>query len=111
MGFMHGSINVDVQAFCEKFFFYGGLIWLMVASRLRLGVAATLVAALLFVTSWIEIYLPGRSADITATHRADFCVLEASGRAPLTPSRNGTGPRSLSYLLLSRPRSLLRTEL
>ena len=64
-GFMQGSIDIDVQSFCQKFFMYGGLIWLLVASGMRLLRAAFLVAALLFVTSWMEIDLPGRSAEIT----------------------------------------------
>jgi len=29
--FMHGSIAVDIQAFCQKFYEYGGLIWLPTA--------------------------------------------------------------------------------
>lgn len=64
-GFMQGSIDVDVQSFFEKFFLYGGLIWLLVRVRLPLGFAAACVATLLFVTSWLEIYLPGRSGEIT----------------------------------------------
>lgn len=63
--FMQGSIGVDVQAFFEKFFFYGALIWLLVQMGLRLGIAASVVFFLLLLTSGIEIYLPGRSAEIT----------------------------------------------
>jgi VanZ family protein len=64
-GFMQGSIDIDVQSFFEKFFLYGSLIWLLVRSGMRLGLAAALVALLLFATSWIELYLPGRSAEVT----------------------------------------------
>jgi len=64
-GFMQGSINIDVLSFFEKFFLYGCLIWLLVRSGLRLGLAAAFVALLLLATSWLELYLPGRSAEIT----------------------------------------------
>jgi VanZ family protein len=64
-GFMQGSIDIDVQSFFEKFFLYGGLIWLLVRSGMRLGLAAAFVALLLLATSWIELYLPGRSAEVT----------------------------------------------
>lgn len=65
LSFMRGSIDVAVQAFCEKFFAYGGLIWLLCQRGLRLPVATTLTAALLFATSWAERYVPGRTAEIT----------------------------------------------
>jgi hypothetical protein len=54
-----------VQAFCEKFFAYGGLIWLLWHRGLRLPLAAVITAALLFATSWAERYVPGRTAEIT----------------------------------------------
>ena len=65
VSFMRGSIDIDVQSFCEKFFLYGSLIWLLVQVGLRLAAATGLVAAMLFITSCVEIYLPGRSAEIT----------------------------------------------
>lgn len=63
--FMRGSVSVAMQAFCEKVFQYASLIWLLRHVGLRIGLATALVAALLFVTSWAETYLPGRSAEIT----------------------------------------------
>jgi hypothetical protein len=65
LSFMRGSINVAVQAFCEKFFAYGGLIWLLWHRGLRLPIASALTAVLLFATSWAERYVPGRTAEIT----------------------------------------------
>jgi hypothetical protein len=62
---MRGSIGVAIRAFCEKFFQYGGLIWLLRHLGLRIGRATALTAALLFATSWAETYMPGRSAEIT----------------------------------------------
>lgn len=65
LSFMHGSIDVAVQSFCEKFFAYGGLIWLLCHRGLRLNLATALTAALLFATSWAERYVPGRTAEVT----------------------------------------------
>lgn len=65
VSFMRGSIGVAMQAFCEKFFQYAGLIWLLRHLGLRIGRATALTAALLFATSWAETYVPGRSAEIT----------------------------------------------
>ena len=65
LSFMRGSIDVAVQAFCEKFFAYGGLIWLLCHRGLRLNLATVLTAALLFAASWTTRYVPGRTAEIT----------------------------------------------
>jgi VanZ family protein len=65
VSFLHGSTGVAIQAFCEKFFQYGGLIWLLRRAGLRIGLATALTAALLFATSWAEAWLPGRSAETT----------------------------------------------
>jgi VanZ family protein len=62
---MHGSIGVAMQAFCEKFYMYGGLIWLACQAGLNLRTATMLTMLLLFVTSYVETYLPVRSAEIT----------------------------------------------
>ena len=64
-GFMHGSVEVDVQAFCEKCFLYGGSIWLLGRLGFTLPLATITVALLLFATSALEIFLPGRSAEVT----------------------------------------------
>ena len=44
---------------------YGSLVWLATEVGLSLRLAILLVASFLFVTSVAEIYLPGRSAEIT----------------------------------------------
>ena len=62
---MQGSIDLDVQSFFEKFFLYGGLIWLLAQAGMALRLASSAVAALLLATSGIEMYIPGRSAEIT----------------------------------------------
>ena len=63
--FMYGSINVDVLSFLEKFFLYGGLIWLLVEAGISHRSATLGVGGSLFATSIAETYLPHRSAEIT----------------------------------------------
>jgi VanZ family protein len=85
--FMRGSIGVAMQAFCEKFFQYGGLIWLLCQLGLRTGSATVVTVLLLFTTSWAETYVPGRSAEITDAAMAlvigcAFALLGAPSRRP-----------------------------
>ena len=63
--FLGGSIAVNTMAFLEKFFRYGSLIWLLADAGFALWVATVCVAIVLFTTSVVELYLPGRSAEIT----------------------------------------------
>jgi VanZ family protein len=65
LSFMRGSTGVDVQAFCEKTFAYGGLIWLGRRAGLGLAGSSALTAALLAGTSLAQVWVPGRSAEIT----------------------------------------------
>ena len=93
--FMRGSIGVAIQAFCEKFYQYGGLIWLLGAMGISLPAGTVLTAALLFGTSYAECWLPGRSAEITdaamaLTIGAAFALLRQAARRPglVTPVLN-----------------------
>lgn len=63
--YLSGSLEVNIKSFFEKFFLYGSLVWISSEAGLRLWKATCIVATLLFVTSLAEIYLPGRSAEIT----------------------------------------------
>ena len=62
---MQGSIGVDIQAFCQKFYEYGGLIWLLNHAGLSLPIGTLLTAVLLLITNLAECWVPGRSAEIT----------------------------------------------
>lgn len=65
---MFGSLTVDTLAFLEKFFLYGSMLYfLRTASGRAWWFSAALAAVCLSVTSWLETYLPGRSAEITDT--------------------------------------------
>jgi hypothetical protein len=59
---MYGSLEVGIMSFFEKTFLFGSLMWLLGETGLRLGTSAVLAAMILFTTSWMETYLPNRSA-------------------------------------------------
>ena len=65
LSFMQGSTEIDVLAFLEKFFLYGGWIWLLTEAGVSRCAAAGLVTITLFATSIAEMYLPNRSGEIT----------------------------------------------
>jgi VanZ family protein len=62
---VRAPIDVGLPAMIEKFFLYGGLIWLLMRAGLRLWRATIAVALLLLFGSIVEMYIPGRSAGIT----------------------------------------------
>lgn len=64
-GFMSGSQEMGVLSFFQKFFLFGSSIWLLAKTGLWLRSSIALIAAILLVTSYAEIYLPSRSAEIT----------------------------------------------
>jgi VanZ family protein len=63
--FMQSSIETAVVSFLEKVFTYGSLVWLL--KRLNFSwVCATLSgASIVFAIRMFQVYLPGRSAEIT----------------------------------------------
>jgi VanZ family protein len=65
LSLMEGSMNVAIPTFMEKIFFYGAAVYLLWRGLLPLALASALVAILLFATSWMEMFLPDRSAEIT----------------------------------------------
>jgi VanZ family protein len=62
---MRGSIAFAVQSFCEKVLLFGGVIWLLDCTGFGLKAATLLTTAVLFATSLMQVYLPGRSASVT----------------------------------------------
>ena len=64
-GFLHGSLQVNVISFSEKFYLYGALLLLLMKSGMRLGLAVALECIVLLATSAAQMFLVGRSAEIT----------------------------------------------
>ena len=65
LSFMQGSIDVDVQSFFEKFFLYGSLIWLLSEAGLAARPSTLAVSASVLLASFAQVFVPGRSAEIT----------------------------------------------
>jgi hypothetical protein len=65
LSFMQGSVDVDVQSFFEKVFLYGGLIWLLAGAGLAMRLSTLLVTGIVLAASFIQVFIPGRSAEIT----------------------------------------------
>jgi glycopeptide antibiotics resistance protein len=63
--FLNGSPEINVMALFEKSFLYGGLLYLLGEAGWRLRDSTIFAASVLFITSWAETYLLGRSAEIT----------------------------------------------
>jgi VanZ family protein len=74
LSFMRGSMEVNVLSMFEKVFTYGSLLWLLTRSGLSLGVATTVTALMIFALRYAQVYLPGRSAEIT-----DFAMVLVLG--------------------------------
>jgi hypothetical protein len=62
---MRGSITVNIQSLLEKAFTYGAMIWLMTRSGCTLMVATCLGSTLVLGLRLSQVFLPGRSAEIT----------------------------------------------
>lgn len=64
-GFLHGSMELNVRSFFEKMFTYGALTWLLARAGCRFMVAVCLSCGLVLCLRLSEVFLPGRSAEIT----------------------------------------------
>jgi hypothetical protein len=69
-GFMHGSVEVNIRSFLEKTFTYGALVWLTTRAGCKWIVAVGLSGGLVLSLHLSQVFLPGRSAEIT-----DFIML------------------------------------
>lgn len=59
------SLELNYMVFFEKCFLYLGLVWLLVSAGLSVGKASLLEAMVLALIEVTQIWLPGRSAEIT----------------------------------------------
>lgn len=89
LSFMEGSIDIDVQSFFEKFFLYGSLIWLLCQAGMAVRFASLFTMGLLLAASGVEIFIPGRSAEVTDAILAlvigEFIRAVESGISDRTP--------------------------
>ena len=54
-----------IRVFLEKAFYYGGMVWLLARAGFSIGAAAAFGTILVFALRLLQVYLPGRSAEIT----------------------------------------------
>jgi hypothetical protein len=64
-GLIEGSIWTAVPSLMSKFFLYGALVWSLTRSGLRWTTATVGAAAFVFLVHYLQVFLPGRSAEIT----------------------------------------------
>jgi hypothetical protein len=83
--FLQASRASGIYSFFNKTFTYGVLIWSMVRAGWLLKNATTLAAGLVFILRIIQVYLPGRSAEITDT----IMVLALAGLMKLVAENPG----------------------
>jgi VanZ family protein len=99
LGFMSSSPEIGVLSFFQKFFLFGSSIWLLAQAGLRLRLSIAIIAAILFMTSYAEAYLPNRSAEVTDTVMAliigaVFALIEKDTRRNDSPVKElQRGPR------------------
>ncbi len=63
--FLHGSLQVDAISFSQKFYLYGAVILLLTQSGMRLWMAVALECAILLITSVLQMFMVGRSAEVS----------------------------------------------
>jgi VanZ family protein len=62
---IQGSIETAVVSFLEKVFTYGSLVWLLMRLGFSWARSTLYGAVLVFAIRLVQVYLPGRSAEIT----------------------------------------------
>jgi VanZ family protein len=65
LGFMQGSVEVNIRSLFEKVFSYGALVWLTTRAGCKFRLAVGLTGGLVLCLRLGQVFLPGRSADIT----------------------------------------------
>jgi VanZ family protein len=63
--FFESPTQTAIRVFFEKSFSYGGMVWLLVRAGLSSGAAAIFGGSVVFSLRVLQVYLPGRSAEVT----------------------------------------------
>lgn len=95
LSLIDGSIWTSLPAYMAKFFLYGTLVWSLRRSGSSWITATVFAAAFVFLVHYMQIYLPGRSAEITdvllvAMAGALMWVLDGQTE-PLRPAVSSAG--------------------
>jgi hypothetical protein len=89
-----------IRIFFEKVFLYGSMIWLMARAGVPIGVTALVGSSLVFMLRLLQVFLPGRSAEVTDA----ILVLMLAAMMYLTSRAAGRIP-----VMTSLPSSIRRT--
>jgi hypothetical protein len=81
MNSLSDSLEVNVGVLLEKCFWYASLVWLLARYTGSLGSSALAAALLVGAIEFVQMWLPGRSAEITDP----LLVLAAAGLLRLIP--------------------------
>lgn len=65
LGFMQGSVEVNIRSLFEKVFSYGSLVWLTMRAGCTFRLAVGLTSGLVLCLRLGQVFLPGRSTEIT----------------------------------------------
>ncbi len=95
LGFIDGPRGSAVRSFLEKAYIYGALVWLLARAGCSYLVTAISAFALVFSLRLIQVYIPGRSAEIADALMVLILVvvmwlIEPRYRAPHAPYPPGT---------------------
>src|SRR5262249_3458741 len=63
--FFRSTVHAGIVNFFEKMFMYGSLVWLLRKAGLPSRSGTAFAAGLVLVLRMLQVYLPGRSAEIT----------------------------------------------
>ena len=65
IGFINGSMIINILQFMEKVFYYGALVWFLVKTGLSLRISLSISVVMLTGIELTQIFLPGRVSEIT----------------------------------------------
>ena len=93
LGFLQGSVEVNVRSFFEKAFTYGALVWLTIRAGFSFAIATGISTGIVFGLRLVQTFLPGRSAEITDVILVLImaAVLKLMGEDPAQNSANEDG--------------------
>ena len=88
---LSGSLWISISVLLEKCFWYASLVWVLMQRTRSLTLATVVTALLIGVIEFVQIWLPGRSAEITDP----LLALAAAGLLGLgAASRESQGSQS-----------------
>ena len=97
-----GGLELNYSALLEKAFWYFSLVWMLVRCGWSRAAAALGTAGLVATIEIIQMWLPGRSADLTdplLVLAAGFLLAMSDDRSTLPPERHSTARSSSSTVM------------